>query len=489
MNDAAPPPTSPPTTSDAIARKAGRGAKWAVAQSAGKHLIDLLVFLLLAKLVAPGAFGLVATASALMVVLAVLVEMGLGEALVQRQTLEPAHANTAFWSVLGLAGLLALVLLGLAPFIAQAWGQTALTPILQALAPLCVLQAANVVPQALLQRELNFRPLAVRALAGSVAGGAMGLTLALHDAGAWSLVGQQLTQAGVAQIGLWLGTRWRPARQWSRSHAVELLRFSRSVLAARLLNVAASKADDLIVGLFLGPVALGFYSVACRMLLALEQLFSQGVDAVALSAFSRSQGQKDALRQLYLSATGIAAQLAFPVFGGLSLLAPELVAAVLGPVWAPSAPLLRVLLLAGLVQALMHFNHAVFKAAGRPDLSMRLAISSTTLNIITLLIAVRYGPVAVAVSYLLRCALIAPIGLVLACRMMELPLRQYVRQTILQPALSTLAAGGVVLWLQTQFMAQWHPGATLAVCIVIGVSLCASAWWLSRRLQRRTSAA
>ena len=453
-----------------LGRRAGHGARWSALGNAGKNAIDLAVFVLLAHHVAPAAFGLVAMAAALIVLVNVIAALGLGEALVQRDELEPAHADSAFWCTLGVAATLAALIAAAAPWLAAAYGQPTLAPVLRALTPLLLLQGLAVVPQALLQREFAFRALGLRLLAASVCGGAAGIGLALGGAGVWSLVVQQLLASGIGLLALWGRTRWRPRWRCSHRHAAELLVFGRSVIGARLLNVAASKADDLVVGLVLGPVALGYYSVACRMLLALEQLFCQGIDAVALSAFSRLQSRRDELRALFLRATTLAAALAFPVFGGLALLAPQVVALVFGPAWLPSAPLLQVLLVAGALQALMHFNHAVFKACGQPGLSLRLALWSTGLNVLTLAVAVRYGIVAVAVSYLLRSVLIAPLGLWQVRRLLDLPLAQYFRPWA--PVLAAVAAAAaVVRGLQAALPATLPAPAALALLVVAGAAV------------------
>jgi len=433
-----------------LARSAGRSARWAVLQSLGKHGIDLLVFLCLARWVAPQAFGLVAMASSVVVLVTVLAEMGLGDALLQRAELRPDHADTAFWLALGVgAGLAGLLFVG-ASFAATAYGHAEVEPLLRALCPLFLIQALNVVPQALLQRELAFRPLALRALAGSVAGGLAGVLTAWLGGGAWSLLAQQLTAASVGLLGLWWQTSWRPRLRVSWASASELYGFSRHVLGARMLNVLASKADDVVVGVMLGPLALGFYSVACRLLLALEQVFCHGVDAVALSAFSRAGASREQMRDLFVAATRTAALWAFPVFGGAIVLAGDLVPMAVGPSWAPSVPLLQILLVAGLLQAVMHFNHAVFKACGRPEFSLRIAASSTALNVVTLAIAVQFGIVAVAVSYLVRAALIAPVGAWLACRLLGLSPASYLAG-LLRPALG-LGAAVAAVWLGQAFV-------------------------------------
>lgn len=476
---------------DELARRASGSARWAVFQSAGKHGIDLLIFLILAKLLAPQTFGLVALAGAVVVLGNVLVELGLGDALIQRADLQESHLTAAFWMSLGMGSLLTLLFLIASPWLAQAAGQPALTPLMQAMAPLFVLNALTVVPQALLQRHFAFRRLALRALAAALGGGLVGVGLAAADAQAWALVGQQLVSAAIGLLALYWRGPWRPGGRPQRGAMRALMNFGQHVLGTRMLNVAASKADVFLVGLVLGPVALGFYSVACRLLLALEQLFCQGVDAVALSAFSRTSTHAE-LRALLLSATRIAALLAIPVFGGLMTLAPDVVSLVLGANWLPSAELLRILLAAGLLQALLHFNHAVFKACNRPDLSLRLATWSTGLNLLTLGIAVHIGVEAVAWSYLLRTALVAPFSVLLSCRAIGMPVRVYLSPMV-SPALACLAAVLVIAAWETWAPAQgaawgrllaeaaagltvYLGGLALASCATKGPAALAARW-------------
>lgn len=434
-----------PGAPESLQRRAGRGALWAVLHNGAKHGVDLLVFLCLARWLTPEAFGLVAMASAVVVLAAVLAELGLGEALVQRADLHPRHIQSAFWLSLGSGLMLSLTLIISAPFLAAAYGQPELTEVLRCLSPLFLMHALNVVPQALLQRELRFQPLTQRALVGAAAGGITGLIVGANGGGVWSLVAQQLASASTGLLVLWWLNPWRPRASFSAQSTRELLGFSRYVVGARLLNVLASKADDMVVGLVLGPVALGLYSVACRMQLALEQLFCQGIDAVALSAFSRAGTQMELLRALFGKATRTAAAWAFPVFGGAAFFSHELLALAAGPKWAESAPLLQWLLMAGLLQALMHFNHAVFKAVGSPALTLRIALASTGLNIVTLAVGVRYGIEAVAMSCVLRSALLAPVGVTLACRLLGMRLRDYLLG-LWRPALGLTLAIGVVMF-------------------------------------------
>jgi O-antigen/teichoic acid export membrane protein len=342
--------------------------------------------------------------------------------------------------------VLATGLAVLAMPLARLYGQPELLPLIWALCPVVLITALNVVPQAQMQRALLFRPLALRGMVGALAGGATGLTLAWFGADVWSLAAQQLVAASVGLVLLWAQTGWRPRWRFSCAAAQRLLGFGRHVLITRGLNVVASKVDDAVVGWVLGPVALGLYAVASRLRLALEQLFCQGIDAVALSSFSRLSHQREALAQAYLQATRIAIGLALPVFLSAAWLAPLYLPLLIGARWNGAMSPLQVLMLAGLLQAFLHFNHAVFRALGQPQRSWQLGLASLLLNALLIAVAVRWGLQAVAWSYVVRIAVVGPWGAVLACRELGLGPRAYARACgpALAAALAACACGAAV---------------------------------------------
>lgn len=433
-----------------LAQRSRSGAVWAVLNSGAKHGMDLLVFLLLARWLAPQEFGLMALVSTVLVVVVTLAELGLAEALVQRKRLAGMAVDTAFWLLMGAGGALAFGLALLALPLAKVYAQPDLAYLVWALCPLVMVVSLNAVPQALMQRALRFRPLALRGMVGTLVGGVTGLVLAWAGAGVWSLAAQQLVAAGIGLALLWMQTDWRPRWRFSPAAARQLLGFSRHVILTRGLNVVASKVDDAVIGFALGPVALGAYAVAARLRLALEQLFCQGIDAVALSAFSRLAGQRESLTQAYLGATRAAISLALPVFLSAAWLAPEWLPLLIGVKWNSAMAPLQALLLAGLLQAFLHFNHAVFRAGGQPQRSWQLGLASLALNGLLVTAVVRWGVEAVAWAYLLRVALIGPWGTVLVCRELGLSGRAFFRASG-APVAAAMAAVvltfGLSIWL------------------------------------------
>lgn len=473
--------------SPSLAGQARAGTAWVALQGALKQGTDLLVFLCLARWLAPESFGLMASVNTVLTVLLMLAEWGLIEALVQRRRLGPVARDTAFWLALAGAALLALALAVLAWPMARGFGQDQIRVLSWSASPLVLATALNVVPQALLQRQMRFGPLARRAMAGTLAGALAGVGLAAAGAGAWSLLGQQLASATVALALLWRTTEWRPRRRFSIRSARALLSFGRHVMAARALNVVASKIDDALIGAMLGPVALGLYAVASRLRLALEQLFCQGVDAIALSTFCRLAGEPADLARAYLRATRMAVSLAAPVFVSVGWLAPHLLPLVMGPRWQPAMATLQILLLAGLLQSFLHFNHAVFRATGQPQRSWQLGAASLLLNLVLSGVAVRWGIEAVAGAYVLRIALIGPLGTLWVARTLGLDWRALLRAVGVPTGMALLCAVvGALPW-----HGGWWPGRpawllTLLACLSF---LTLYGVWLALALRRPGRAA
>ena len=289
-------PGSPHTRSDIlqaadaedVASGALRGVGWTAIEQWGGQAVGLLTFLVLARLLAPADFGLLAMAAVVIALLQTAVEQSFADALVQRRDVTPGLLDTAFWSTLG-AGLAAglLVLVAAGP-VALLYSEPALEPVVTVLAASLPLTSLGATHLALLRRRLDFAPIAKRGLIANLAGGTAAIGVALAGGGVWSLVAQSLVVAGVGSLVLWQAVDWRPERRFHREQFGELGRFGGSLVAANMVNFANRYADDLIIGLVLGPVALGFYTVAYRLLWAATRVLAGVASAVAFPAFSPS---------------------------------------------------------------------------------------------------------------------------------------------------------------------------------------------------------
>lgn len=442
--------------------KARRGVFWALANNSGRQLIAFTTFLGLARLLTPEDFGVVALASVLMLLGNVLVEQGLGEAVVQVQNLEPRHLDSVFWTTLAIGLGLTLVYWLMAPLIATLLRQPQLAVLLPILALQFPLNALALVPQSLLQRELNFRPLATRGLVALGFGCTLAIAFAFAGFGAWSLVAQQVGAAFAGTLVLWLSGDWRPRWHYCGRSLRELHQFGRKLVQVGLLDLFNRKFDDVLVGTVLGAAALGFYSVAYQALLILEQLISKGFDTLALSSLSRLQGDPAALAQALRTAIRYAAAVSVPLFLLAGHYAEPLIGLAFGATWLASAAVLQVLALVGVMHTIFHYNHAMFKAIGRPDLSARLAAQGALINFVGFLIAVPHGIQAVAWAYVIGGYLMTPLVLRHVKHLTGITVREYLG--LLRPALLS----GIGMFAQLSALAHFSPAAHTLPGMLLG---------------------
>lgn len=427
-----------------LKRKAVKGVTWSAASLWGKQAISLLVFLILSRLLGPEAFGLVAAATVFTALVQILLDQGFQEAIVQRAELEPEHLDSAFWSGIALGVLLMLGGVLLAPWVAGLFHEPQLTPIVRWLSADFVLGALSGTQQAILQRQMAFRALGIRTLSATLAGGVAGVILAFRGAGVWSLVVMTLVEAAVDAILLWSVSGWRPGFNVSWRHYRELFAYGVNVIGNRLLGFLNRRSDNLIVGYFLGPVALGYYTVAYRLLPVALELLTGITTAVAMPVLSRLQRQPDQMRDVFYQVTRLTSLIAFPVFTGMSLLAPEIVELFFGAKWAPSAPVMRVLALVGILLSVYQFNGVTLRAAGRPNWALGIAVLNAIGNVAAFLIAVRWGITAVAAGYVIRGYLLAPIPIIAVHALIRLDVRTYLTQFRGPLAASVLMAASVL---------------------------------------------
>jgi O-antigen/teichoic acid export membrane protein len=423
-----------------LGRAAVRGLAWTMFRSVSSRLVGSVVFVVLARLLEPKAFGTVALASVFLVFLQLLVESGFGEAVIQRERLTEVDLNTAFWVNNALGVALALATAASAGLLAALFDQPELAPVLRALSPVFVLAALASVPQALLRRQLAFRQVALRGVSGTVAGGVVGVGMALAGLGVWSLVGQILANTVVGTAVLWLACPWRPGATVSRSSLAELFGFGVNVLGERVSTFASRRSDDFLVGLVLGPVALGLYTAAYRILLLATDVIIWTIEGVAFPVFSRLREDPERSRGAFYLATQFCCAVATPAFLALAALAPELTRVAFGPKWTGAIPVMQVLALVGIPHSLTYLNKAVTNAGGRPDLSLRVAVLTAVLNVVAFVLVVHWGILAVAVSYVACSYLLAPVSFWSVTRVVDVAVGPYLRLFV-----APLASGLVML--------------------------------------------
>jgi polysaccharide transporter, PST family len=418
------------TDSKGLQPRVARGLTWTVIELWGRQALNLVVFIVLARLLVPVDFGLVALATVFVALAQVVVDQGLGDALIQRPQITRSHIDTAFWvAILTGAALTVIGLITAAP-IAELLNQPELAPILQILSLTYVLAAFSSIQVALLRRELAFRTLAVRTLAGAAGGGAIGIAMALLGFGAWALVGQLVGSAVLSAAMLWWVSPWRPGRQVSLAHFRELFTFGVHVVGSDLLTFLNRNTDNLLVGVFLGTVPLGLYTVGYRLLEVSQTILVNVARKITFPAFSRLQGDHERMLRAHLKVTRVASLTIFPAYIGLAVIAPEVTILLFGAQWSASGIVASILLVSGPVLSLRTFNLALVTATGHPAVAFRFRLIATAVNVAGFAIAVSFGLNAVAAAFSIGAYALMPLNLYLTQKYAAVPAWTYLRQLL-----------------------------------------------------------
>lgn len=455
---------------DDLAGRAVRGVGWMAGSMALTRISQFVVFLVLARLLVPEDFGLVAMAMVFIALLGPLVEQGFGMALVQREKLEPEHLDAVFWWSLGSSLILTAGLWLTAGWIADLYGATEIKPILQALAFAFPLRAGlGSVPQALLQRTMAYRVLGIRRIISDVAGGAMGIGVALAGGGAWALVAQQLTVAVANTATSWLAVSWRPHLKFSWSHLRELLIFSANILGKQFIATLGSNLVNLLVGSVLGATPLGFFVVAQRFPLTIHGLTSATLQSIGFTAFSRAQTDLPRIRRGYYRAQRMTCTLTFPIMLMMAIMAKDLVMVCFGEQWAASIPLVPLFAFTVLLGSITALNLPLIDGLGQPHLTLLLAIINTALSALAALTGTAFGIFAVAFGCMTRNLIILPISSYLVKKIAGIRWQETTRS--LTPATLSGAIMTLTIFKWLSLVPQMEHLPRLCIGIVIGVSV------------------
>jgi O-antigen/teichoic acid export membrane protein len=453
-----------------LGRAAVRGLAWTMLRSISSRMVGGLVFIVLARLLDPKAFGTIALASVFVALFSLAVESGFAEALIQRNKVTRSDLDTAFWLNNALGVGLTLIMMASAGLLGKLFHQPDLTPVLRVLSLVFVFAALASVPLAVLRRELAFREIALRGFAATLGGGAVGVGMALTGWGVWSLVGQILANTVVGTVVLWLASSWRPGRAVRRSSFLQLFRFGANIIGERVALFASRRFDDFLIGLVLGPIALGLYAAAYRILRLVTETAIWTIEAVAFPLFSRLHGDAERGKRALYAVTQQCFAVATPVFLALAVLSPELTRVALGPQWLGAIPVMQVLALVGIPQAVTYINKAVVNAAGRPNLSLRVAVLTGVVNVVGFALVVRWGILAVATSYTVCGYLLTPVSIWSVTRVLQIDLKRYL-ELFVAPITSGLAMVLSVMAARAALADDLTGLALIAALLLVGITV------------------
>jgi O-antigen/teichoic acid export membrane protein len=443
------------------------GLRWVVASSAILQITRAVVAIVLARMLSPSDYGIAVLVLVFASLVLVFSDLALGAAVVQREVLTDDDRSTAFWVSVG-AGLVFMSAgLALAGPIANLYGQPAVEPLCRVLSLSFLISSLQVIPEALMLREMRFRALELRMMTATLVGGAIAIAIAASGGGAWAIIGQQVTTVAVSASLLLALSKWRPALRFSAESARSMGTFSAYMVGHRLLFYLHRNADNFIIGRFVGTAALGAYAVAYNVMLAPFSKLGDPLQRVMWPTLTRMQNEPERIAANWLRVNRLLAMVTIPSLIGLVVVAPDFIALVLGDRWKAAVPLVQVLAWVGMLQALQGLNIDILMARNRTATIFRYSVFFTIAHIAAFVIGVHWGVLGVAIAYAISSTVVEPVLTVLTSRSIEMSPWRFVRN-LLPIFIAGLIMGVVVAGARDVLL---HAGVELLPRFAISVAL------------------
>lgn len=444
---------------------------WNAAGKLAQLAINVVALALIARIVGPQAYGVVALSWVFIGLTDILLVASPTETLVQRGSVRDGHLNASFVLPLSLALLAwAALAAGAAPAASLLNGGAELEEILPWRGASIVLAALLVVPTARLMREGAFRALAAAESIAAVAASIAGVALALAGTGIWSLVVMEIVRGVVHAALAFAAARWRPGWRFGPGDVRDLAGYNLNTWASYGLAYLEQQLPRIIIGRMLGTEAVGLFALAQRLFTEATRVLTLPVYQVLVAGVARVRRNRRALRGITAGALRATTLVAAPLFIGLAACAQVLVPLFFGAGWAAAIPVAEALLLLGPRHAVGALQAAVLRGGGHADLHLLLAAFGVSLTLLLVGIAAPLGVGLVGLAMLARGYLVWPIAAPMVRAASGLSLRAQALAGMV-PMLAALAMGAAV-WLLLPLAARaWSPVVALAVAVPLGAAI------------------
>jgi len=431
-----------------LGRLALRGGAISVAMQYGNGVLQIVAAVVLARLLAPEDFGLVAIVTVLTSFAPLLIDFGLGDATAQRSRITRSQVSSLFWlsTVIGLA--IAVVVAVCGPLIARIYRESRLETIALYSAITFILFGVSNQHLALLRRTMQFAKIAKIQILSTLVGLAFAVLMAICGYGYWALVLRPIASSLCIAIGAWLACRWRPGFPALDDEVKSMVRFGLHVVGFSVTYTVARALDRIGLGLFYRPNEVGYYQNAITLydnsiFSALLQLHTVGS-----AALSKLQSNPAALRQKYEAALSALAFFVMPTASILSVTAQDLTVIMLGEKWREAGSLLSIIALRGIFQAVEGSQGWLHLSIGRADRWRNWGIVSLVVQLVAVLVGLPFGTTGVATAVFMTSSLLAVPSISYAGRPIGIGAAVVIRAVGPQliGAISIAAAGW---WLQT----------------------------------------
>lgn len=373
---------------------------WRFAERCGAQGVSFIVSVVLARLLAPEVYGTIALVTVFTAILNVFVDSGLGSALVQKKDADDLDFSSVFYFNVAVCCLLYLGMFFAAPFIAEFYNRSELTPVIRVLSLTLVISGVKNVQQAYVSRTMQFKRFFFATLGGTVGAAGIGIAMAYCGFGVWALVIQQIFNATVDTVILWITVRWRPKRMFSWKRLKGLFSYGWKLLASALLDTVYGNLRQLIIGKMYSSADLAQYNRGRQFPDVIITNINSSIDSVLLPTMARVQEDAAQVKGMTRRAMKTSTYIMAPLMMGLAFCAQPVVRFVLTEKWLPCVPFMQIFCITYMFYPVHTANLNAIKAMGRSDLFLRLEIVKKVVGLVLLVSTMWFGVMAMAYSLL-----------------------------------------------------------------------------------------
>jgi polysaccharide transporter, PST family len=451
-----------------LGRASARNVVTLMAGRAVNVLVQFASMIVLARLLSPHEFGLVAMVTALVLFAPILVDLGSTDASTQKTDITPIEISTLFWLNVAIGCTLTLLFAASSGLISDFYGEPELTGIALVSSLTFIMTAVSIQHYALMRRAMEFQRIAIIDLSSNLISSIVSVVLAFSGWGYWALVAKPIVQLSLAALGAWLSCPWVPGRPRLSSGAKELVRFGLGVTGFTVMDMLSRSADRIGLGYFNGAGSLGFFQNAFLLYDNMLNLVATPMHNIGVSSLSKLRENVPELKRSWSAALSSMTFFCAPAFAVLAVTSQDLVVLLLGQKWAPAGPLLCVFAIRGIanvVERTMGWLHVV---AGRSDRWLRWGVFSAACHFVALAAGLPFGAMGVAIGYTVAMFCIFVPALVYAGRPIGIGVVDVLSATGPQMS-SAIISVAVGLIMQRLFLVEFSELARLIVSIPICV--------------------
>lgn len=373
---------------------------WRFAERCGAQGVTFIVSIVLARILAPEVYGTIALVTVFTTILNVFVDSGLGNALIQKKNADDLDFSTVFFFNIFMCSVLYLIMFVSAPAIALFYNDSSLVPVIRVLSLTLVISGVKNVQQAYVSKTLQFKRFFFATLGGTIGAAILGIVMAYMGFGVWALVVQQIFNATVDTIVLWITVKWRPKKMFSAQRLKQLFSYGWKLLVSSLLDNIYGNIRQLIIGKMYTSSDLAYYNRGNQFPNVIVSNINTSIDSVLLPTMSQEQDSRASVKNMTRKAIQTSTYIMAPLMMGLAFCAESIVSLILTDKWLPCVLYLRIFCISYMFYPIHTANLNAIKALGRSDLFLKLEVEKKIVGLILLGTTMWFGVEAMAYSLL-----------------------------------------------------------------------------------------